>query len=58
MSTHIIIASPQQNITAKVAYERPSDPLQFMLNEMEQLRAAADAKAKQQVTDHEEEEQR
>ena len=27
-----------QNITSRIAYERPDDPLQFMLNEIEKVR--------------------
>lgn len=27
-----------QNITSRIAYERPDDPLQFMLEEIEKVR--------------------
>ena len=27
-----------QNITSRIAYERPEDPLQFLLNEIEKVR--------------------
>ena len=27
-----------QNITSRIAYERPEDPLQFMLDEIERVR--------------------